>query len=405
MAPENENRDELLTLQEESNKLLMEIRSKYEDLEKDRIKQGDFDTFKTKVDERFGEIDELMAKLRTPGGLQALEDPAAERRQKFSAWFDVSRKIGLQAIRGMQGLDTPEAKALQISDSAAAGVLATPEYVQEIIKAAVTYSPMRQLANVKQVGTYEAEFPTRDSVGSASYVNEAGSRSETTGLEFSLTKIPTFEMYVLYKATQKMLEDTSFNLEAEIAEAAGVGFGIKEGSVFYSGDGVDEPEGIITNPTVLADARDVITDNTLAFDDFIGTMYELEAPYAKNAAWAMNRSTLGTCVSLKSTTTNTYLLQPNLQAGQPQMIMGRPVYEWSDFPAITAATGIADASMILAFGDFRQGYTIIDRVEISIQRLVELYAANGMIGFNVRKRHGGAVMLPAAIQLLKNQTS
>ena len=119
----------------------------------------------------------------------------------------------------------------------------------------------------------------------------------------------------------------------------------------------------------------------------------------------LNRSSLGVVVGLKSATTNTYLLQPNLQAGQPSNILGLPVYEWTDIPALTAATGITDAAMIAAYGDFRAGYEIVDRVDIVIQRLIEKYAEFGMIGFLVRKRVGGGVILPEAIQLLKNQTS
>jgi HK97 family phage major capsid protein len=149
----------------------------------------------------------------------------------------------------------------------------------------------------------------------------------------------------------------------------------------------------------------VITDNTLAFDDFIGTQYQLANIYAKRAAWVLNRSTLGTCVGLKSATTNTYLLQQNLQLGQPVTILGSPVYEWSDFPAITAATGLTDATMILGYGDFKAGYAIVDRVELYLQRLIEKYAEFGMIGFLARKRVGGVVVLPEAIQLLKNITS
>ncbi len=395
----------LIDLQEESNRLLMEIRSKYEDLDKSRIKQGDFDTFQGKVNARLEAIDKAMAEVRT-GGMPLARDAEAEAQRKFKSWFEISRKIGLAAIMGATG-EVPEQK-LQISDSAAAGVLATPEYVNQIIKAATAFSPMREIANIKQIGSYEAEFPSRSSIGTAAYVNETGSKSETTGLEYALIKIPTFEMYVLYKATQKMLEDSKFNLEAEISEAAGIGFGLKEGTAYYSGDGIDAPEGIITNATVLADARDVLTDNTLAFDDFIGTMYQLESAYAKNAVWTMNRTTMGVAVTLKNATTGTYLLQPNVQQGQPANILGKPVYEWSDFPAITSTslgTTPGDAGIVLAFGDFRQGYTIVDRIGVSIQRLVELYAANGFIGFNVRMRHGGAVTLPAAIQLLKNQTS
>ena len=140
----------------------------------------------------------------------------------------------------------------------------------------------------------------------------------------------------------------------------------------------------------------------------IGTQYQLASPYAKNAVWLLNRSTMGVVVTLKSATTNTYLLQPNLQAGQPPTILGSPVYEWSDFPAITSTalgTTPGDGGIVLAYGDFKAGYKIVDRVDVVVQRLIEKYAEFGMIGFLVRRRVGGAVVLPEAIQLLKNITT
>lgn len=357
----------IVELQDETNSLLLKIRERYELLEKDRITKGDLDTFKAKVDDRLNAIDTEMAKAKAPG--RGAIDTTAAEMSSFRGWLDISRKMGIAALAGAQG--APEQKVLTIADTASAGVLAPYEYVNDIIKKITEYSPIRQLATIRQTSAYAVELPTRSAIGVATWVNESAEKTETTGLTYGLVEIPTFEMKILYKATQKMLEDARFNIEAEISDAEGRGFGLLEGTTFYNGNGTTAPEGLITNSTVLADAASVITDNTIAFDDFIKTFYLLASPYAKNGSWVLNRGTLGVVVGLKSATTNTYLLQPNLQAGQPPTILGAPVHECADFPALSASTGIPDAQMILAFGDFRAGYTIVDRVEIYIQRLIE----------------------------------
>jgi HK97 family phage major capsid protein len=113
---------------------------------------------------------------------------------------------------------------------------------------------------------------------------------------------------------------------------------------------------------------------------------------------------MGVLMGLKNATTNGYLLQPDVQLGFPFRILGRPVVEWGDFPAITSTT-LTDAQVVCAIGDFRQGYLIVDRLDMEVQRLNELYAANGVVGFGITKRVGGGVILPAAIQFLKNMTS
>ncbi len=381
-----------------NNKAIADFQVENDRKLKEKASDIELKELKAQFDKRLEEHAQEIARLKSPER-QLAQIP--DREVKAKAFVDFLRK-------GAQALTPDERKVLTIADSDHAGVLAPYEYVQEIIKAITLQSPLRQLATIRQTDKYAVDFPTESAIPAATWVAESAEKTETTGLTYALTEIKTFEMKMLLKATQKMLEDSSFNLEAEIADVAARKLGVLEGTAFYSGNGTTAPEGITTNATVLADARNVLTDNTLAFDDFIGTQYQLASAYAKAAAWLMNRSTLGVCVGLKSATTNTYLLQPNLQAGQPAMILGSPVHEWGDFPAVpstTLSTTPGDGGIVLAYGDFRVGYKIVDRVDVFIQRLVEKYAEFGMIGFLVRKRVGGGVVLPEAIQLLKNITT
>lgn len=384
---------EEIKLQEESNKILVDLRTKFEDVEKNRITKSDFEAFRTNVDARWGEIETELARIKTPAG--QVEEKSEKDRIYHKAFDTYLRK-------GIGALQPEERKVLTIADSTHAGVLATAEYVNQIIHYGYTQHPFRQVANVRQTSKYEVQLPTNDAYGVATWEAESATKTETTGLTYALTTVVPQERKVLYKATQKMLEDSDFNIEAEIAYAVGRAFGDLESTAFYSGNGTTTgPEGIDTNATIEADHADLTTDNTIAFDDFVKTMYLLEDPYVANASWLMNRSTLGTIVGLKSATTNTYLIQPNLQAGQPATILGAPVYTWA---AITAQADVTpgDDEVICFLGDFRQGYTIVDRLEVTIQRLNELYAAAGQVGFYARGRVGGAVTVPAAIQKLRN---
>lgn len=385
-------------IQTANSKLIAEMQAENERRLKGFVSDAAFADLQATWQKKWDAQEVEIAKLKKPETKSLEIDPTVETKA-FSAYLR----------KGVSALGPEERKVLTIADSTHAGVLAPAEYVNEIIHYASVMHPMRQIATVQQTDRYAVQFPTETAIGVATWVAESGTKSETTGLTYALTTVTPQEMKILYKATQKMLEDSQFNLEAEIAQAVGRAMGTLEGTAFYSGDGsTTGPEGITINSTVLADHRDVATDNTLAFDDFIGVQYQLESPYARNASWVFNRSLMGVVVSLKSATTNTYLLQPNLQAGQPPTILGSPVYEWSDFPAISSTTLSStpgDGGVVLAYGDFRWGYRVVDRVGISIQRLNELYAADGMIGFYARFRVGGGVVVPAAIQLLKNITS
>ena len=55
------------------------------------------------------------------------------------------------------------------------------------------------------------------------------------------------------------------------------------------------------------------------------------------------------------------------------------------------------------FGDFQRGYRILDGKGFGIQRLSELYAEAGLVGFKVHARVGGYPIRPSnkALVLLK----
>lgn len=385
--------DKVKEISEANNKAIYDAQTA---LESKLVKATDarVSEIKAELNRRLEEQEKELARLKA---LPVTPEKDADRPEHKA--FDKFLRKGLGA------LSPEEKKALTIADSTHAGVLAPAEYVNQIYHYASVMHPIRTVATVRQTDRYEVQIPVNDAGCIATWVAEGGTKTETTAPTYALTTIIPQKMQILLKATTEWLDDEVFDAEAEIALQAGRAFGALESTAFYSGNGTTTgPEGISTNATIEADHADLTTDNTIAFDDFIKTQYLLEQPYVANASWLMNRSTLGTCVGLKSATTNTYLLQPNLQAGQPATILGSPVYTWSDVTAQADATP-GDDEVILFYGDFRQGYMVIDRRGMTIQRLNELYAATGYVGFLITARVGGGVIIPPAIQKLRNQKS
>jgi HK97 family phage major capsid protein len=80
-------------------------------------------------------------------------------------------------------------------------------------------------------------------------------------------------------------------------------------------------------------------------------------------------------------------------AGQPAMVLGYPVTEAEDMPSLAAN------SLSLAFGNFREGYQIYDR--IGIRTLRDPLTTKGYVKFYTTKRVGGGVVNFDAIKLMK----
>jgi HK97 family phage major capsid protein len=239
-------------------------------------------------------------------------------------------------------------------------------------------------------------MPTRSGVFSAPWPLVAATRPETTGLTYSMDTIPTFEMYALVMASWQVIEDSAFDLAAQITDEASEAFAVAEGTAFVVGDGQKKPEGFMVAPNVATDLSG--SAGAITADSLITFVYNLKSGYAANATLFMNRKTLGVIRGFKDSQ-NRYLWEPNYQVGQPQTILGIPVAEMPDMDDIGAT------KFPVAIGNFRRGYQIVDRVTMSLVRLDQVFAQQGMVGFLFRKRVGGQVILPEAIRKLKSNNS
>jgi len=339
-----------------------------------------------KLEKMNSRMDELETKLNRPAQGENKEvDPEVERKQAFDQYL----RKGIEVL-------VPEKKALVTYDDTLGGYLAPGEYVREIIKGIVEFSPIRSVASIRQTSQRFVELPKKTGSIAAVWVAETGTRSETTGMKYGLENVPVHEMSAVVDISFADLEDSAFNMEEEIVNECSEQFGVAEGTAFVSGNAIGKPQGILTNEdidyTASGDADEITADGLM--DIF----YDLKSAYANNAVWLLNRQTLKAIRKLKAGDGH-YLWQPNIGLGTPPTICERPYIECVDMPDIAAN------AYPVVLGDFKRGYKIIDRIAISITRDNLTQASSGKCRFTARKRVGGQVVLAEAIRKLKIATS
>ena len=234
----------------------------------------------------------------------------------------------------------------------------------------------------------------------AVWVAEQGTRSETTGLAYGLHEIPTHELYALVDISQQMLEDTAFDMEEEIRMESVEQFSVAEGAAVVSGTGVGKPEGFMTNADVSSTnsgSAATIADSDGQANGLITLKHAIKTAYARNAKWALNRTTLGSVRKLKDADKN-YIWMPGIQNGAPNTIDGDPYVEVPDMPSEGSNT------YPIAYGDFTRAYVLVDRIQMALLRDPYTQATSGNIRFIMRKRLGGQVVLAEAIRKLKCST-
>lgn len=374
-------------MSEELKSLAEGLRSTWEDAKQafdaqaEEVKNLGVATGETKqtterIEKRLDEIEVRLEKSRLDS--KAAGDEAGEvERKAFEQW---ARTGALPAER----------KDVTVGTNTQAGYLVTTEYERSILRGVTEMSSVRQVATVRAISTQSLQQPKRTGLTTATWRGEVTAFTETNPT-VGLEEIPTHELGAFVDVSMQLLEDGAFDIAGYIRDELAESFGVAEGTAFVTGSGVGRPEGFITSIT----SQETATNDTFVADDVIDLYYTPKTQYAQNGVWMCNRAIMKTIRKMKGSDNN-YLLQPGLRDEVTWTILGRPVYETPDM-----ASSVTDAAKVLAFGDFRRGYLIVDRIGFTLMRDDFTQAGNGLVRFYARHRVGGQVVLSEAIKVLE----
>ena len=330
--------------------------------------------------------DALAASLAMPVSDPIRTDPSAHDAATGRASREYAEDFG-RHLRGRAPLSNVLSEYADAEDG---GYLVPEEFERRIVAGLEANNVVRTLANVITT-TSERKIPVATSHSVAAWKAENAAYAESNPT-FGTKTIDAHKLTDLLRVSVELLQDSAFDLEAYIADEIARAFGVAEESAFCTGDGAGKPTGIFTaaggTPAVTAAKAADIT-----LDEVITLVYKLKAPYRANAAFLMNDSTVSIVRKIKDGN-GAYLWEPSTKAGEPDKLLGYDLHTTAYAPE--AAAG----NYAIAFGDFRN-YWVADRAGRTVQRLNELYATNGQVGFVATERVDGKVILAEGIQLLK----
>ena len=274
------------------------------------------------------------------------------------------------------------------------GYLVPEDFERDIVTALEEENVIRSLAKVITT-QHERKIPVATGHSTAQWTAENAAYTESNPT-FGQKQIDAFKLTDLCRVSVELLQDSAFDIEDYLMKEFARAFGIAEEEAFCVGTGTNQPTGIFTanGGTVGVTAA---ANNAISADELISLVYALKSPYRRNAKFLMNDATISAIRKLKDQN-GAYLWQPSLQAGQPDRLLGYDLYTSPYVPTMAAG------ALTVAFGDFKN-YWIGDRAGRTVQRLNELYATNGQIGYVATERVDGKIILPEGIQLLKMKTA
>jgi len=359
-----------------------------------------FEGFKARYDAKLNEIETVLGRgafggASSLGGNVNFSPVAKEHKEKFLSW--------VRSGADPEGLRNLEIQAsLSTLDDTEGGFLTAEEIEKNIERLSTDAVAMRRLATVVKS---KAEYKKPLSKGGAGggWVTEKGSRDETDTPDLTLFSPPMQEIYAMPAVTQKLLDMSEFDVEAWLTEEISDVFIETEGEGFITGNGVSRVKGIIDDSLMVANASweygktgwiagghaSLLSDA----DKLTDLQHSLKPVYRKNGTWLMNDATFAVIRKMKNGEGD-YLWRQGLEAGAPEILLGKPVEIDDNMPDIGA-----DAYPI-AFGDFKRAYRIIDHVN-GIRMLRDPYSSKGYVLFYTIGRLAAGISNYEAIKFMK----
>jgi HK97 family phage major capsid protein len=332
----------------------------------------------------------------------------ARRRGTVVGTFGAADMDGYKAAfdtflrKGEEVMGVEERKALSVGADPDGGYVVNPDLSGRIVMKVFESSPMRAYASVQVISSDALEGLFDLNEASSGWVGETDSRTETNTPQLGKWRIPTYELYAKPKATQKLLDDASINMEAWLASKVAEKFARDEANAFVVGNGVNKPRGFLTYgsgttlPGTIEQFPSGVNGALAAAPDggdvLINALYGLKQQYRANATWFMNRASTRLVRKAKDSN-GSYIWVPGIAAGQPASLLGYPVAAFEDMP------DPATNSLSIAVGDMREAYQIVDR--LGIRTLRDPYSAKPYVEFYTTKRVGGDVVNFESIKLVK----
>lgn len=357
--------------------------------------------FMTEIKSKLQEQDDRMTKLdrktmfaaKRPALAQAT-DIEAPHQKAFGAYLRSGDDDGLR------GLET-EGKAMSTAVAADGGYLVAPQTAATVQNVLMSAASIRAIANVVNVDatSYDVLIDRAD-IG-AGWASETAAMAETATPVIERITIPLHELSALPKTSQRLLDDSAFDIEGWLAGRIADKFARSEAAAFVNGDGADKPRGFLTYTNMdnmswswggLGWVPSGAATALLNGDAIVDLVYALGAEYRAGATFVMNSKTTGVVRKLKDAD-GRYLWSDGLAAGEPARLMGYPVLVAEDMPDIAAG------AFPIAFGNFAAGYTIAERPDLRVLR--DPFSAKPHVLFYATKRVGGAVSDFAAIKLMQ----
>jgi HK97 family phage major capsid protein len=311
----------------------------------------------------------------------------------------MKKELAESKIKSFFDKDGEKSTMVRFDIEAGGALVPTTEYIADLNKQVVEMTDILGVANVRRTSLASVTLPKRNTSLEATRRGETQSSTKTRdGYGQDIITPKGVSAFVEY--TFEEWNDSAFNIDALIAESMAEQFARRIGRESITGDGVLEMQGMVGNVTNVSPAGLSLTPVKL-----INLKESIKTEYQRNGSWMFSRATRGLIRALTATSSaDDYLWQPGIAAGAPPLLLGDPVLESPDLANPSSTGAFTDKQVPILYGDFRRGYTIVEKVNDYIVRDESTGASEAVIKLYHHKFNSGKVTRSEAIAQLEMNT-
>ena len=389
----------LIELRQQKAEKVAEMRSMLEKAEKENrslneSESVDFEKLKDLVKQMTDEISKYEAVADEERNLNEQSQQVEQRNMKQLSNDELRHYV-----------KTGELRNLTTANGEDGGYSVIPQLDKDVMKRLTDDSVMRQICNVVRLPVGAKEYKKLVSAGGAAveHGTEGTARNGTASPKLHEVTIALNSIYAYPKTTQEILDFSSIDVLGWLTDEISETFTETEEVDLTSGDGNKKSKGFLNYQRTTEDDKtrqfgklqkiEVAGVAKIDADTLIDALYTLHPKYHKNAVWVMPSAIAAALQKLKNKNGD-YIWRDGLTTNAPATLLGHPVHLLETMP-----TGGANKAVI-AFGDFKRGYFIIDH-ETGVRTRPDNLTEPGFYKVHTDKYLGGGVVDSNAIKVIE----
>jgi len=275
------------------------------------------------------------------------------------------------------------------------GFLVPQDFSDELDIASLFTGEVERLAKkLNTAGGALLDYPTvNDTATDANLVSEAASVT-VQDMTFANKQLSAYNYASQVRVSMQLLQDNAFDLNAFLAESMGERIARASNGAFTTGTGSSQPQGLVTGSAL---GKTAASATAITEAEILDLIYSIDPSYRNKASFGLmaHDNVISAIRALGFGSSNDLpVFMPSMEAGQPDRIMGIPVYVNNDM-----ASSIATGEKTLVAADFSK-YVVRNAGGVQFLRLNERYMDELEVGFVAYARKDAAVLDTRAVKHL-----